>query len=111
MVFATDVPINKDPSVVNVIFNQEQIDDLDVLYERAVKGITDYPISQGMKATLTDNNGNMVNLPILSTTQHLRNTTLLDQTTRAEYATTIFAIVPLGTGQQSDDDEDDSISL
>lgn len=111
MVFAADAPINKYPSADNVLFNQEQIDDLDVLYERAVKGITDYPVRQGVKATLTDDNGNMVNLPIISTTQHLRDTKLPDQTIKAEYATTFFAVVPLGSGQENDHGYDSSISV
>ncbi|MGC7845723.1 hypothetical protein ACP3TJ_01430 [Desulforudis sp. 1088] len=92
-----------------VVFEKEPITDIDVLYDRAVRGISD--LSAGAilaSSTLTDPSGKSLDVPVLVTAERIREVQYDDGSELTTYAVTSIGI--LAAGSVTIDEYDSSYS-
>jgi hypothetical protein len=94
---------NKEKERVLVLYEREEIKDIDKLFERAKNNISDINEKKNkFSASLENNNTKQKDdLTILSTTQLLKSVKKNDGTIVNSYSTTVFAVTPSADGSGS----------
>lgn len=95
-----------------VIFQKDEITDLNKLFDLAKRGISDIEHSKFKpKATIKDDKGNIAEIDTYSTTQHLKTLKHSDGTQNDYFVTTTFAVIPAATGSKPFEKWDSSYGI